>query len=141
MHRLASLLLAFTLAGCAVGGATHPPLANANDPDARTFSGNIIGLRFTSSTMLVSKNDTAPDGHRVPNEIIVRYDAATHFLLDNQPATLDQIDKYMPVTIQGHMRGGQLFAETASFSSALPGGVKPSQVEAGPAPITTRPAR
>jgi hypothetical protein len=150
MRGLCSIALCLALAGCAGGGAnagqTSSPNGgpSANDPDARSFTGRIISLRFTTSTMLISKPEKAPDGARgigVPNEVLVRYDANTHFFLDSQPATLDQIDKYMLVTIHGHMRNGQLFAETASFSSALPPGIKPSTVEPGPAPITTRPAR
>jgi hypothetical protein len=147
MRGLWTIALCLALAGCAGGGPTTgqaPGGPSANDPDARAFSGRIISLRFTTSTMLISKPEKAPDGAPrigVPNEVLVRYDANTQFFLDNQPATLDQIDKYMLVTIHGHMRNGQLFAETASFSSALPPGVKPSTVDPGPAPITTRPAR
>ena len=141
MRPLPTLLLATALlAGCATAAtpSNAPPPAGpaSKDPDYRAFSGTIVSLRFTTSTMPVSKEEQDRNV-RVPNNILVKYDAQTRFFLDNQPATLDQIDRYMPVTIQGHMRNGQLFAETASFSSRLPPGIKPSQVDPGPAPVTT----
>jgi hypothetical protein len=141
MRPACAIVLATTLlAGCATGGAGTPdsPSRNADDPDFRAFSGTIVSLRFTTSTMLISKEEK--DGPvRVPNNISVKYDAQTQFFLDGQPTTLDKLDRYMPVKIEGHMRGGQLFAETARFSSVLPPGIKPSQVDPGPAPVTTRP--
>jgi hypothetical protein len=128
------LLPLIALAGCAGSPASTAGGATPNDPDARTFSGTIISLRFTTSTMLISKDDKA-GRVAIPNIITVRYDAHTQFFLDGAPTTLDKLDRYMPVTIQGHMRDGQLFAESARFSSALPRGVKPSAVEPGPQPV------
>lgn len=140
MRRAWTLIIAATLlAGCAGGNAnSQAGGATGGDPDFRSFSGTIVSLRFTTSTMLISKEERI-DQVRVPNNISVKYDANTQFFLDGQPTTLDKLDRYMPVTIQGHMRSGQLFAETARFSSRLPPGVRPSQVDPGPAPVTTRP--
>jgi hypothetical protein len=98
-------------------------LATSTDPTARTFSGAIISLRPTVSTMLISKEEQV-GRERFPNQIVVKYDAQTKFLIDGKPATLDQIQQYMNVTISGHMRNGQLFAEMADFSSKLPPNVK-----------------
>jgi hypothetical protein len=115
------------LGGC--DALQHPPTDNtqatpsATDPDARTFSGTIISLRPTVSTMMISKEEQV-GRDRFPNQVIVKYDAQTKLLLDGNPTTLDQIQQYMPVTIEGHMRNGQLFAETAKFSSNLPANVK-----------------
>jgi hypothetical protein len=105
--------------------------ATSNDPDARTFSGTIISLRPTVSTMLISKEEQV-GRERFPNQIVVKYDPQTKFLLDGKPATLDQIQQYMSVTIEGHMRQGQLFAETANFSSVLPPNVKRSTAATQP---------
>ena len=120
-RRLIALGLALLAAGC----ASNPADASSTrpgDPAYRAFSGNIISLRPTVSTRMVSKADKY-QGSPYPNVIEVHYDAATQFYLDGQPTTLDKIDPYMPVSITGHMRGDDFFAETARFSSQLPSNV------------------
>jgi hypothetical protein len=95
----------------------------SNDPYARVFSGILVGARPTISTLLVTKEERIGKD-RVPSQVVVKYDANTQFFLDGKPATLDQIFQYMSVTIEGRMRDGRMFAEKASFSSALPTNVK-----------------
>ncbi len=113
-----------------VGCASHPSAdqtearIEASDPNARAFSGAIVSLRPMKSTMLISKEDRIQN-NRFPNIITVKWDADTKFYLDGTPATLDQIQRYMNVQVTGHMRDGQLFAESAKFSS-LPVAPKPS---------------
>ena len=98
-----------------VGCASVPSSAKPGDPDSRVFVGLIVSLRPVVSTMVVSK-DEGRGKDAYPNFIYVKYDAATKFLLDDQPATLADIEQYMKVKIDGHMRDGRLFAETVSFS-------------------------
>jgi len=114
------------LVGCASVSTSLPDVpssARADDPDSRVFTGLIVSLRPTSSTMVVSK-DEGRGRDAYPNFIYVKYDAATRFLLDDQPATLTHVEQYMQVKIDGHMRDGQLFAQTANFSSVPPLNVK-----------------
>jgi len=103
--------------GCApVTLSDVPSSARAGDPDSRVFAGLIVSLRPASSVMVVSKDEGS--GRDVyPNFIYVKYDDATRFLLDDQPATLTDIEQYMRVKVDGHMRDGQMFAEIANFSS------------------------
>lgn len=117
-----------------VGCASHPTVdptearIEAGDPTARAFHGAIVSLRPMKSTMLISKNDQMGN-QRFPNIVSVKWDAQTKFYLDGAPATLDQIQRYMNVQITGHMRDGQLFAETAKFTSlpAAPTGTAKAQ--------------
>jgi hypothetical protein len=108
-----------------VGCASHPTVDQteakfeASDPNARAFHGTIVSLRPMKSTMLISKDDKI-GSDRFPNIISVKWDPQTKFFLDGAPTTLDQIQRYMNVQITGHMRDGQLFAETAKFSSVAP---------------------
>jgi hypothetical protein len=46
--------------------------------------------------------------------------------MDGRPTTLARVQQYMTVKIEGHMRDGQLVAETADFSSILPPNVRPA---------------
>jgi hypothetical protein len=97
----------------------------AHDPDARAFNGTIVSLRPIKTEMLISKDEY--HGHDAfPNIILVKWDTQTRFSLDGQPTTLDQLRQYMPVQVKGHMREGQLFAESAAFSSVLPKNVIPA---------------
>lgn len=137
---LALLALPLLLAACASHHAASS--ARPNDPDYRSFSGNIISLRFTTSTMIISENNNPKSiggQAAIPNIVEVKYDVNTRFYLDNHPTTLDKLDRYMPVHVEGHMRDGQMFAESARFSSVLPPGISPSNVEPGPAPIKSSP--
>jgi hypothetical protein len=70
MRRVWSIVIAATLlAGCAGGNAnSQAGGATAGDPDFRSFSGTIVSLRFTTSTMLISKEERI-DQVRVPNNI------------------------------------------------------------------------
>lgn len=97
----------------------------ARDPDARAFAGTIVSLRPIKSTMLISK-DEHHEQDAFPNIISVKWDTQTKFYLDGGPTTLDRLQQYMPVQVTGHMRDGQLFAETAKFSSVLPKNVIPA---------------
>jgi predicted MPP superfamily phosphohydrolase len=102
---------------------------NPADPNARAFTGTIISLRPFTSTMMISKDEHV--GHDAfPNEVLVKYDANTQFLLDNQPTTIDHVGQYMTVHVSGHMRDGQMFAEIANFSSVLPQNVRPAPATA-----------
>jgi hypothetical protein len=75
--------------------------------------------------MLISK-DERHGRDAYPNIITVKWDAQTKFYLDGQPTTLDRLQQYMPVQLNGHMRDGEMFAESARFSSALPAKVIPA---------------
>ncbi len=134
---LALLALPLLLAACASHNAASS--APPKDPAYRALSGSIISLRFTTSTMIISENNPGGGQPAIPNIVEVKYDANTRFFLDGHPTTLDKLDRYMPVHVEGHMRDGQMFAESARFSSALPAGIKPSTVEPGPAPIKSSP--
>ncbi len=114
-------MMGVVMVGCAAHPAADQTEARieASDPDARAFHGTIVSLRPMKSTMLISKEDHI-NNDRFPNIISVKWDAQTHFYLDGAPATLDQIQRYMSVQVTGHMRDGQLFAESAKFSSLAP---------------------
>jgi hypothetical protein len=99
------------------------PDPHAGDAAYREVRGTIISLRVPTSTMIISQDDHSAN---IPVADLVKYDAQTKFLLDGNAATLDQIQQYMNVTVNGHMRAGQFFAETANFSSILPLNVKPA---------------
>ncbi|MCL2646483.1 MAG: hypothetical protein FWD61_05685 [Phycisphaerales bacterium] len=120
-------LLIVAVAGCASAASVPLPdvasSAKPGDPDSRVFAGLIVSLRRMSSTMVISKDEGRGEG-AYPNFIHVKYDATTRFLLDDHPATLVDIEQYMKVKIDGHMRDGQLFAETANFSSVPSPNVK-----------------
>jgi len=120
---------AILLGGCfgqqTTGGEHGEGHANLSDPDARSFSGTIVSLRLLTSTMLIAKEERMGKD-LFPNQVVVKWDAQTKFLMDGEPTTLDKIQQYMTVKIQGHMREGQMFAEVADFSSVLPKGVKPA---------------
>jgi hypothetical protein len=118
-------MMGVALVGCSSAPrspSTAAP-AHSSDPDARAFTGNIVSLRYPTSTMLISK-DERRGRDQFPNIVTVRYDANTQFLLDGQPTTLDKIEQYMTVSVDGRMRDGQLFADKANFSSALPVNVR-----------------
>jgi hypothetical protein len=119
-------LVSLGLAGCA-GSATTSGGAQSSmtpgDPAARHFAGTIVSLRYMSSTMLVSKDEHV-GRDAFPNIIEVKYDAQTKFYLDDAPTTLDKIEQYMPVTVEGHMRDRRLYADAARFSSVLPANVR-----------------
>ncbi len=127
MHRkiFPPLILPLLLTACAQPSQTSAPA----DPDARAFHGTIISLRPMRSTMVITKDEHIGKD-AFPNEIIVRYDAATQFLMDGRPTTLDKISQYMTVDVKGHMRNDELFAETANFSSVLPQNVRPAPATA-----------
>lgn len=113
------ILAAWALAGCATAAKPADPDLNidrAADPDARYIEGLLVDVRPRTSTLLISK------GNKVDalNFSYVKYDAATRLFLDNQPATLTDLDKYMPAKVKGRMRRGQFVAETAKFSSVRP---------------------
>lgn len=124
-------LIGAALAGCASNTKTETAAPTA-DPDARAFAGTIISLRPMRSTMLISK-DEYHGKDAFPNEIIVKYDAQTKFLMDGQPTTIDRIGQYMNVNVKGHMRDGEMVAEVANFSSVLPKNVKPTAAAPPPA--------
>jgi len=117
-----------SMMGVISGCASQPQRLNTanlhpGDRDYREVHGTIISLRVPTSAMIISQDDRAAN---IPVADLVKYDAQTKFLIDNQPATLDQVQQYMNVTVSGHMREGQFFAETANFSSILPMNVKPA---------------
>ena len=120
-------LMGVIVAGCTTQSHNDATTAalQANDPDARTFQGTIVSLRPTTSTMLISK-DEHHGRDAYPNIVTVKWDAKTKFYLDGQPTTLDRLQQYMPVQLTGHMRQGEMFAEAAKFSSALPAKVIPA---------------
>lgn len=123
------------LTGCA--SSQRPLTGSASaDPATRAFQGTIVSLRYPTSTMLISKDERL-GRDQFPNIIAVKYDAQTQFTLDNKPATLDQLQQYMPVSIQGAMRDGQLVATNARFSSVLPQNVRPAR--SLPAPSAQNP--
>ena len=115
------------LVGCASQRQDNSAEAalEARDPAARAFNGTIVSLRPIKTEMLISK-DEYHGRDAFPNIILVKWDAQTKFYLDGQPTTLDQLRQYMPVKVKGHMRDGEMFAETASFSSVLPKNVIPA---------------
>lgn len=125
------LLFTFLLlAGCASAGpaSTNDPAADVadlkpdpGDPASRVFAGTIYGFQPTTSTMKIATNDTVP-----PNPVHCRYTAQTRFFLDGQPATLDQIQQYMPVRVKGRVTPDAFIIETARFSSRLPANVRPA---------------
>jgi hypothetical protein len=128
-------MMAAVLGGCTSGppAGGQQGLEHADDPATRAFKGTIISLRPTTSTMLISKDEhgsTIGSKEAIPNIIAVKYDAQTRILLDDQPATLDQLEQYMTVRVSGHMRDGQLFAETTRFSSVLPANVRRADAQA-----------
>jgi hypothetical protein len=108
------------------GGGSDIKATNPADPDYRAFTGTLISARPNVSLWMVSKQEHVGEDV-IPNQVEVKYDANTKFFLDGKPATLDQIMQYMTVSIEGHMRNGRFFAETAKFSSALPKNVKPAK--------------
>ena len=83
----------------------------------------MIGFQPTTSTLKITR-PVEYGRDRIPVEVKVKYDAATKFYLDGKPATLDELIQYMPVEIEGHMRGGQMFAESVRLSSELPPNVR-----------------
>lgn len=120
-------MMGVLMAGCAGEPAPRASveIGRPGDADYRQFTGTIVSLRPMISTMLISK-DEVHGKDQYPNIIRVKYDAQTKFYLDNQPATLDQFQQYMIVKVDGHMRDGELVAESANFSSVLPMNVKPA---------------
>ena len=120
-------MMGVVVAGCASQpqGDSATGSIQSNDPDARTFNGTIVSLRPMKSTMLISK-DEHQGRDAYPNIITVKWDAQTKFFLDGQPTTLDRVQQYMNVHVDGRMREGQMFAESAKFSSVLPMNVKPA---------------
>jgi hypothetical protein len=121
-------MMGVVMVGCASqqqGNSSAEAALESHDPDARAFNGTIVSLRPIKTEMLISKDEY--HGHDAfPNIILVKWDAQTKFYLDGQPTTLDQLRQYMPVQVKGHMREGQLFAESATFSSVLPKNVIPA---------------
>ena len=120
----AALLLAL-ITGCFEEHKDPAMALNPADPDARAFNGTIISLRPMTSTMMISKEEHV-GRDAFPNEVIVKYDANTQFLIDNQPTTIDHIAQYMTCHISGHMRDGAMVAEVVNFSSVLPQNVRPA---------------
>lgn len=118
-------LMGLLIAGCTTTPRTGPEAAKtaASDPDARAFTGTIIGRKLALSTLIFSKDEHL-GADSFPNQVYVKYDVQTKFFMDDQPATLDQLQLYMTGHIEGHMRNGQMFAESARFSSTLPNNVK-----------------
>jgi hypothetical protein len=121
---ISALLLAL-ITGCASEPKDPAITLNPADPDARAFNGTIISLRPMTSTMMISEEEHV-GRDAFPNEVIVKYDANTQFLIDNQPTTLDHIAQYMTCHISGHMRDGAMVAEVVNFSSVLPQNVRPA---------------
>jgi hypothetical protein len=113
------------LVGCSQGGSSTRSGGGmvTTAGDARSFQGTIISLRPTTSEMMISKDERV-GRDAIPNVVRVKYDADTQFYLDNQPTTLDRIEQYMNVSIQGRMREGNLVAQEARFSSVLPANVR-----------------
>jgi hypothetical protein len=129
------MVMGLALAGCdgtqKDGGRKPDNQARANDPDARSFKGTVIGFQPTTSTLKITRPvDYGRD--RIPIEVKVKYDAQTKFYLDGKPTTLDELIQYMPVEVDGHMRDGQMFAEAVRLSSELPPNVRRPEPE-GPA--------
>ena len=89
MWRVLMAAAVLTVGGCEGmnrNSGEAAPVAS-NDAGARTFSGSIISLRPTVSTMLISKEEQV-GRERFPNQIVVKYDANTKFLIDGRPVTL-----------------------------------------------------
>lgn len=132
------MILVAVVMGAAVVGCTPSQRADSRDagnatvpgdPDARKFTGTIFRLNPFTSTMKITKEEKIGKD-AFPNQIVVKYDEKTKFLMDGQPTTIEQIQQYMTVRVEGRMRDGQMFAEVADFSSVLPEKVKKAPAKA-----------
>jgi len=90
---------------CAVLPACQTPAAPATEPaatidrtrnpDARYFEGTVQSLHHAFHVLVIT-TDKYP-------ALRLKYDKNTRFFLSGQPATIADIQQYMPIKIWGHM--------------------------------------
>jgi hypothetical protein len=93
-----------TLAACQSAPEKVDPdlvIDKVNHPEERYFEGQIISLRPTVNTMLISRGSSADQ----LNIVTCVYNPATKIFVDGKPAGLGDLGRGMPVKVKGHMEG------------------------------------
>lgn len=94
---------------------------DAKDPASRVMTGTLLSYRPTTSILLIAAGTGKIE---TMNNILCKYNKDTKFFIDGRPATLDQLQQYMTVTLRGRVTESHLLIQEAHFSSQLPANVK-----------------